>query len=104
LFDIIVSNPPYISKEIAGQDIIHRLKYEPDLALYPEGTDPDIFYKQMSAAGAGALKTGGHCYLELNEFRAQQIEGYFQAGNWIGVEVRIDMQGMPRMLKASWNL
>jgi len=102
-FDIIVSNPPYVSREIAGQEIVHRLKYEPDLALYPDGPDPDIFYKQISAVGEDALHRQGACYLELNEFRAQEIEGYFASRKWTNVEVRIDMQGMPRMLKAMRN-
>ena len=48
LFDIVVSNPPYISKEIAGRDIVHRLKFEPEVALYPPGHDPDLFYKMIS--------------------------------------------------------
>lgn len=102
-FDIIVSNPPYVSRDIAGQEIVHRLKYEPDLALYPDGPDPDIFYKQISRAGEESLNRHGACYLELNEFRAQQIEGYFAGSYWSNVEVRIDMQGMPRMLKAIRN-
>jgi release factor glutamine methyltransferase len=99
-FDIIVSNPPYVSKEIAGHEIIHRLKYEPDAALYPIGNDPDIFYKKICAEAGEALHSGGAGYVEVNEFRAQEIEGYFKKSQWGGVEMRLDLQGMPRMLKA----
>ena len=98
-FDLIVSNPPYISKEIAGKDIIHQLKYEPEAALFPVGPDPDIFYKKISEWAGDALKEGGCCYMELNEFRAQQIEDCFGKDLWDLVEMRIDLQGMPRMLK-----
>jgi release factor glutamine methyltransferase len=100
-FDIIVSNPPYVSKEIAGHEVIHRLKYEPDVALYPQGNDPDIFYKKICAEAWLVLEQGGAGYLEINEFRAQEIEGYFKKSKWSGVEVRLDLQGMPRMLKAN---
>ncbi|MDZ4748704.1 MAG: peptide chain release factor N(5)-glutamine methyltransferase [Saprospiraceae bacterium] len=99
LFDIIVSNPPYISKEIAGQDIIHRLKYEPEVALYPPDHDPDLFYRLISEQAGDSLKPGGSCYLEINEFRTKEIVGYFNRKVWTKPEVRIDMQGMPRMLK-----
>ena len=104
LFDIIVSNPPYVSKEIAGHEIIHKLKYEPELALYPKGVDPDIFYKKFSNLGKGILKEDATCYFELNEFRAKEIEDYFQAEGWVNTEVRIDLQGMPRMLKVTRTL
>jgi len=103
-FDIIVSNPPYVSKAIAGEEIVQRLKYEPDAALYPIGPDPDIFYRKISLEGPTGLVEGGTCFLEINEFRAREIEGYFKASGWDGVEIRIDLQGMPRMLKAISNL
>jgi release factor glutamine methyltransferase len=98
-FDIVVSNPPYISKEIAGRDIVHRLKYEPEVALYPPGHDPDLFYKLISEQAGNALIPGGNCYLEINEFRTREIVGYFNQKEWTEPEVRIDLQGMPRMLK-----
>lgn len=104
LFDIVVSNPPYISKEIAGREIVHRLKYEPEVALYPPGEDPDLFYKMLSEHAGDALKPGGCCYLELNEFRTQEIVEYFDKKKWTEPEVRIDMQGMPRMLKTQKNM
>lgn len=99
-FDIVVSNPPYISKEIAGREIINQLKYEPEVALYPPGHDPDLFYKLISEQAGNALKTDGCCYLEINEFRTKEIVGYFNREDWTEPEIRIDLQGMPRMLKS----
>ena len=102
-FDIIVSNPPYISKEVAGESIIHKLKYEPSEALFPIGMDPDIFYKKISEEAREALTERGRCYVELNEFRVQQIEECFKDAAWSETEIRIDLQGMPRMLKTVKN-
>jgi release factor glutamine methyltransferase len=99
--DIIVSNPPYISRQLAGEEVVRHLSHEPAIALYPNGDDPDIFYKKI--CDLGSIATGRHltCYLELNEFRAAEVARYFRDHGWGTAELRIDMQGMPRMLKAT---
>ncbi len=99
LFDIIVSNPPYISKSLVGEEIPILLRYEPSLALYPGGEDPDIFYKRIAASGMGSLFPGAACYMEMNEFRADQIQSYFRDRGWSDIEARKDLQGVVRMLK-----
>lgn len=99
-FDIIVSNPPYVSRLLVDQEVIQRLSHEPDIALYPLGSDPDIFYKRISESAGNFVEHGGCCYLEMNEFRAPEIEGYFHGKGWSEIEIRKDMEGMPRMLKA----
>lgn len=98
-FDIIVSNPPYISKSLVDQDVLHRLRYEPSTALYPEGYDPDVFYRKIIREADRHLKEDGTCYMELNEFRAEAIEADAKNVGWKRVEVRIDLQGLPRMIR-----
>jgi hypothetical protein len=44
----------------------------PEAALYPPGDDPDIFYKKILIVGKDIMFPGGSCYLEVNEFRAEQ--------------------------------
>ena len=99
-FDVIVSNPPYISRQIAGEHLVNQLRHEPPLALYPEGDDPDAFYKRIAEKGKLNLVPGGNCYVEMNEFRADLIPSYFEQSGWEGLETRKDLQGAPRMLKA----
>ena len=103
-FDIIVSNPPYISKSLAGESLVNQLKHEPSLALYPVGDDPDIFYRRIAEQGLLILVPGGTCYVEMNEFRADLIPSYFEQFGWVGVETRKDLQGAPRMLKGFSSL
>lgn len=99
-FDIVVSNPPYIDHDKVDHQLASELRYEPDLALYPPGKDPDLFYKAFSDKMPGILVPDGACYLELNEFRVEYIRGYFDKEVWKDLEIRKDMQGAERMLKA----
>jgi len=98
-FDVIVSNPPYVSPGF-DQRLRDSLKFEPSLALYPEGSDPNIFYKRIAAFGQSHLGEGGACFVELNEFNAEAIRGIFAREHWTGIEIRKDLQGADRMLVA----
>ncbi len=99
LFDVIVSNPPYISRDFEQNEKVNQLRFEPSMALYPTGDDPDIFYKKIANSCKKYLIPGGSCYLEMNEFSAYQIEGYFKNGQWSDILIRRDLQGAERMLK-----
>lgn len=103
-FDIIMSNPPYVGKHLISSEMVEQLKYEPDKALYPENEDIDIFYNRISKIREQLLVEEGICYLELNEFRVEKIKPLFQSNHWQNIEVREDMQGFPRLLKANAGL
>ncbi|MFZ1676632.1 MAG: peptide chain release factor N(5)-glutamine methyltransferase [Saprospiraceae bacterium] len=100
LFDVIVSNPPYVHHDYAASEKINQLRFEPSLALYPSGEDPDIFYKKIANSCNEYLVSGGACYLEINEFRVPQIQNYFENGKWEDISIRKDLQHTNRMLKA----
>ena len=99
--DVIVSNPPYV-----GHDEGHLMseiaqKYEPDLALYAEGADPLIFYKKIAKFGKMKLDKDGMIFMELNEFKALEIESIFKAAGYHNIEILEDLQGKQRILIAS---
>ena len=98
-FDIIVSNPPYVDTK-ANTSILEKLRFEPSVALFPQGPDVNIFYKKIAAEGMEALKKEGACYVELNEFNAREIKEIFLRSGWKESKVQNDLQGLPRMLKA----
>jgi release factor glutamine methyltransferase len=99
-FDIIVSNPPYIAKEMVEPKVIAGLQFEPDLALYPEGGDPDIFYKKIIGEAGDVMPEGGHCFMEINEFRKEHINDLLcNSTIWSGIVFRKDLQGQWRMLR-----
>ncbi len=99
-FDIIVSNPPYISqreKSVMDQSVI---KYEPDLALYGEQNGLE-FYKDISSSADNYLSEYGILYMEFGYQQKSALEEIF-AKNMpeYNVEFHKDMSGNYRYLKA----
>ena len=99
-FDIIVSNPPYISeaeKELLSQNVID---YEPAMALFVNDDDPLIFYRTIAEFAENYLNHKGFIYLEMNEYYANDIVDLFEK-KFDNAEVKTDMQGKKRMIKVS---
>jgi release factor glutamine methyltransferase len=98
-YDIIVSNPPYISNRESALMPPHVLEYEPRLALF-SGEDPQLFYRHIANRGADWLNEGGVIYLELNEFHADETSKIFLQKGFSKVQVISDLAGKSRMLRA----
>lgn len=65
-YDVIVSNPPYIT-ETEKQEMEHNvLDWEPSLALFVPDTDPLRFYRRIAVLGLEMLTPGGKLYFEIN--------------------------------------
>ncbi len=96
--DVIVSNPPYISRQEKAQMSESTLQYEPEEALFVED-DPMIFYKKIAEFGDSYLKEEGTIYVEINEFRAADTMKIFQDNGYSSVELHHDLQQRPRILK-----
>lgn len=99
-FDIITSNPPYISNAEVSNIAENVLLYEPEMALIPDGDDPLIFYRTIDDFADRHLLPGGAIYLEINEYLAQEtMELYKKQDIYKSVEIRKDLQGKARMIK-----
>ncbi|MEI9943220.1 MAG: peptide chain release factor N(5)-glutamine methyltransferase [Chitinophagaceae bacterium] len=99
LFDIIVSNPPYIPQKERYQMASNVLEYEPAKALFVPDSGPLIFYKAIADFGKTHLNKDGIIYAEIHENLANEIKELFQSGNY-EIEIKKDMQGKDRMMKA----
>jgi release factor glutamine methyltransferase len=99
LFDIIVSNPPYIPE--ADKQTIHNnvLAHEPHLALFVPDNDALKFYRAIVLFGKSHLKKGGQLYFEIHENIGEAIMELLQ---WEGytAELKKDMQQKDRMIKS----
>ena len=99
-YDIIVSNPPYVSREEAIQMQENVLKYEPHLALFPESEDVLIFYKSiLKFARKSASKW---VYFEINQYREEDLINWLKSENVTDFTFKNDISGNLRFLKISF--
>lgn len=99
-WDIIVSNPPYITVEEKAAIQPNVLDYEPHLALFVSNNDPLQFYKVIETFARKKLKPGGRVFLELHRDFAEETASYYRDKGW-QTTLRKDMQDNNRMLCCS---
>ena len=96
-FDLIISNPPYIS----AADMEHldaRVRKEPELALYG-GLDGLDIYRRIAAETPKVLKDGGSLYLEIGYDQGESVPQILQDAGFTQIEVRKDLAGLDRCVK-----
>lgn len=99
-FDLIVSNPPYISEDERDEMDESVLLYEPDLALFADD-DGLVLYKKMAQSLLEHLSPKGNAYFEIGYRQGQQLQKLFADLPDVTVELRQDMSGHDRMIKVS---
>jgi len=65
-FDLIVSNPPYITYSQKDKISKNVLNYEPHKALFVDDGDPLIFYKSILDFSKSNLNVDGNIFFEIN--------------------------------------
>jgi release factor glutamine methyltransferase len=102
LFDVLVSNPPYVP--LRDQEEMHAnvLNFEPHLALFVPNEDPLLFYRAIGSWGQQLLKTGGKLYLEIYENLAEELVQLLRSLEYSQVQVHQDLNGKNRMISCLW--
>ncbi|MGN6490591.1 MAG: peptide chain release factor N(5)-glutamine methyltransferase [Agriterribacter sp.] len=103
VFDIIVSNPPYIPQSDKATMHNNVLQHEPHLALFVKDDDPLLFYRAIAAFAKRHLAVNGAIYLELHEMLGPDTAALFSLAGFTHTQLRKDMQGKDRMLKVSYQ-
>lgn len=101
--DLIVSNPPYIPWKEKQEMHQNVTEFEPDLALFVPNEDPLLFYRKIAGYAVKQLNPGGYLFFELHEHFASETKSMLEGMGFRNVEIREDLQGKNRMLKAHWN-
>ena len=99
-YDIIISNPPYISEQ--ERDVMDEsvIMYEPDLALFADDEGLAL-YKKMAAELLNYLSPQGAAYFEIGYQQGPALLAVFGELPGVSVALRQDMSGHDRMIKVS---
>lgn len=100
IYDIIVSNPPYIADKEREDMSQNVLQYEPHTALFVPDNDPLRFYQAIGDYGTKALKGGGRLYFEINPLYVEEMRAMLDAMGYKEIRAVRDLPGKERMMVA----
>ena len=102
-FNIIVSNPPYITNTEKLLMEKNVLDHEPHLALFVDDNNPLIFYSAIANYSKINLVEGGFLYFEINEAFGPETKQMLEQKGFCNVLLRKDINNKNRMIKAQYN-
>jgi release factor glutamine methyltransferase len=98
LFDIIVSNPPYV-RNLEKQEIKKNvLDYEPHLALFVDDSDALLFYRKIAQLALKSLAPNGKLFFEINQYLGKETVELVEQLGFKNIELRKDFMGNDRMI------
>ena len=97
-YDLIVSNPPYITLEEQAEMDERVMGYEPHVALFVSNNDPLQFYKAILQTCTQSLTSNGTLFLELNQDYATETEQLYKQHGF-ETALKKDLYGHFRFLK-----
>jgi release factor glutamine methyltransferase len=98
-FDLVVSNPPYVSENDRTSLAVEVRDYEPPAALFA-GADGLAVYRRLIPAAFSALVSGGFVVLEIGHGQQAAIGALLEASGFTEIEFAADLQGIPRVAVA----
>ncbi len=99
-YDVIVSNPPYVTLAEREEMEANVLDWEPAEALFVPDSDPLLFYRRLAEIGQSLLSPQGALYVEVNRAYGEATANLFRTMGYCDVSLRHDLSGHPRMVKA----
>lgn len=101
LYDIIVSNPPYIAQSEATEMSANVLDHEPHTALFVPDDDPLLFYRAIARYATKALRQGGLLCFEINPLFATELKQMLEKMAFNDIDIVRDMQKRQRFIFAT---
>ena len=101
IFDLIISNPPYIPLREQVLMPAQVTQHEPHLALFVPDEDPLLFYRAIAAFAQIHLNPNGFLFFECNEYNALELKLLLESMAWSDVVLKEDLSGKLRMIRAT---
>lgn len=95
LFDVVVSNPPYVAK--GDKRIDCGALHDPKIALYADDNGLAA-YRIIAKNARNWMKKGGKIYLEIGQGQTDSVKNIFLEMGWCFVRVESDLAGIERVL------
>ncbi|OFX21571.1 MAG: protein-(glutamine-N5) methyltransferase, release factor-specific [Bacteroidetes bacterium GWA2_31_9b] len=102
-FDIIISNPPYVTEK--EKELMHKnvLDFEPHKALFVPDNDPLLFYRNIAQFALTHLNKNGKIYFEINEQFGKDIAEMLEKFEFHEIQIKKDINGKDRLIKCIMN-
>lgn len=96
-FDMVASNPPYVSAEMMPGLQREVRDHEPLVALSP-GPDGLSIIRRLMLEAPAFLKDAGYLIMEIGFDQSEAVKSLVDEGVWQLLEIRPDLQGIPRIV------
>lgn len=100
-FDIIISNPPYITPKEKLEMHANVLQFEPHLALFIEEEAPLLFYDHIADFALAHLTDDGSLYFEINQYLSTETADLLTKKGFKKVTIIKDINGADRIIRAN---
>ncbi|KAF0238208.1 MAG: protein-(glutamine-N5) [Prolixibacteraceae bacterium] len=98
IFDVIVSNPPYIRESEKQQMHNNVINFEPANALFVPDENPLVFYRPIASFAHKHLSDNGMLFFEINENLGSEMNEMLIESGFAEIEIRKDINGKDRMV------
>jgi release factor glutamine methyltransferase len=103
MFNVIISNPPYVTQREKASLPANVQRYEPELALVVPDHDPLVFYRNILEFAKTHLHPEGFVFTEFNEQYSEEILFLARSFGFLDCMVLNDFRDKPRFLKVVYQ-